>query len=291
VQKVAGRGAGLSGDGGLPSAEFAAPADVVVAANGDVYVADADDNMVRVIGGGEVDPFAGTGGTCPGAALACGDGGTAVEAYLAHPSGLALDGSGNLYIADSDDNRVRMVDANTHTITTVAGDGAVCGAPLAGCGDGGNATDAHLSHPVGVAVHGGDLYIADRDDSRIRKVHAGTISTVAGDGSNGTAGDGGDATAADVSCPTRLAFDSDGDLFISEGCDTSVIRRVDHNSGHISTVAGVSGSGEGGDLGGALGAHFGGLGGLAFDDNDNLYVVAPSGDGTVSRIRKIVGPL
>jgi hypothetical protein len=291
VFTFAGGGSQRSGDGSTPDAiQFDDPVDVAMD-NSDVLVADHGENRIRRISGGVVSTVAGTGGQCPDSTQACGDGGVAWLANLAKPSGVAVDGSDNVYISDTNDNRVRMVDPNTDNISTVVGDGTACGAPAGGCGDGGAATSAHLSHPIGVTVHGGDIYIADKDDFRVRKVHAGTISTVAGDGINGGGGDGGDATAAQISCPTRLAFNSTGDLFITEGCGERKIRRVDHNTGHISTVAGLSDDGIGGDLGGAVGAHFDDLGGIVFDGSDNLYAVAPSGENLVSRIRKIVGPL
>lgn len=141
-------------------------------------------------------------------------------------------------------------------------------------------------------LYGGDLYIADQGDNRVRKVHAGVISTVAGDGDTvggGANGDGGDATAAHVDCPGGIAFDSDGDLFIAEGCGERKLRRVDHLTGHISTVASVGEDGITGDLGGAIGTRFGDVVGLVFDADDNLYVTAPTYGST--RIRKIVRPL
>jgi hypothetical protein len=117
-----------------------------------------------------------------------GDGGAAVTAELKSPSGIALDGLGNLFVADASNNRVRRVDAATGTITTVAGGGTT------GLGDGGPATLAQLGYPEGVALDGsGNLYIADSGNGRIRVVDAatGTISTLAGNGISGFSGDGG----------------------------------------------------------------------------------------------------
>src|SRR3990167_3786638 len=121
-----------------------------------------------------------------------GDGGSATAAMLADPSGVALDGSGTLYIADASNNRIRKVDA-AGTITTVAGTGE-----SGYSGDGGLATAASLAYPTGVALDGsGTLYIADRDNNRIRKVDAaGTITTVAGTGGYGDGGGGGSEAAA-----------------------------------------------------------------------------------------------
>jgi sugar lactone lactonase YvrE len=142
-----------------------------------------------------------------------GDGGSAIHAELNDPNGVAVDAAGNVYIAEFLDQRVRKVAANG-SITTVAGTG------VAGfSGDGGPATTATLNSPSRVALDkAGNLYIADSDNFRVRKVALdGTITTVAGNGSADSSGDGGPATSAAVDSPGDLALDTAGNLFISSG--------------------------------------------------------------------------
>lgn len=229
------------GDGGpATSAALNAPTGVAVDAHGAVFIADAgDDEIRRVAADGTISRLAGTGAECGGAAT-CGDGGSALSALLASPDGVAVDGHGNVYIADSADNRIRRVDAHG-TITTVAGDGALCSAAPA-CGDAGPATSAQLSYPESVAVDGrGDLFIADNGDSEIRRVDAHrTISRVAGTGAAcATApkcGDGGPALSAALNAPEGVAVDNSGRVAIADWGDNEV--RVVSPSGTISRVAG-----------------------------------------------------
>ena len=167
-----------------------------------------------------------------------GDGGPATEATLHFPRGLAVDGAGNLFIADTQNHRIRKVDCSG-VITTVAGNGT-----SGFSGDGGPATEASLAAPGGVAVDSaGNLFIADHDNHRIRKMDAaGIISTVAGNGrargrartqTQGLGGDGGPATAANLDSPGGVTVDGAGNLFIAEG---QRVRKVDP-SGIISAPA------------------------------------------------------
>src|SRR5204862_4840547 len=160
-----------------------------------------------------------------------GDGGPATAAALYNPTGVALDGAGNLFIADWGNQRIRRVDAGTGTITTVAGGGTSFP------GDSGPATAAYLSFAIGVAVDGaGDLFIADGGYG-IQRVDArtGTITTVAGNGWHFFGGDGGSATAAQLGA-AGVALDGAGDLFIADGYWR--VRRVDAGTGTITTAAG-----------------------------------------------------
>ena len=164
-----------------------------------------------------------------------GDGGQAKLAMLNQPEGVAVDASGNLYIADTDNNRIRKVSPNG-IITTVAGNG------IAGFGgDNGPASQAQLNHPEGVAVDAsGNLYIADTGNNRIRKVSPnGIITTVAGTGIAGFSGDGGPATQAQLNQPEGVAVDASGNLFIAD-TDNDRIREV-RTDGVIVTVAGNDG--------------------------------------------------
>ncbi len=164
-----------------------------------------------------------------------GDGGPATAAELSYPSGVAVDDSGDLFIADSLNNVVREVNLNTGIITTVAGNGT-----QGYSGDGGPATAAELSGPDGLAVDGsGDLFIADSGNHEVREVNlnTGIITTIAGNGTAGYSGDGGPATAAELSYPSGFAVDDSGDLFITDS-DNNAVREVNLNTGIITTVAG-----------------------------------------------------
>src|SRR3989454_6319326 len=182
-------------------------------------------------GSGNIVTLAGTG--APGLD---GHGGPASSAQLRDPSSLAIDSTGNLFIADTINNRIRQVAAGTGIITTVAGTGT----PGFG-GDGGPAVSAQLTYPSSVAIDaGGNLFIVDTTNSRIRKVTASTgiITTVAGTGVPGFSGDDGPATSAQLNYPTSVAVDTAGDLFIADQSNLR-IRHVAAGSGIITTVAGT----------------------------------------------------
>ncbi|MBI2505665.1 MAG: Ig-like domain-containing protein [Candidatus Latescibacteria bacterium] len=210
ISTVVGNGtSGFSGDGGeATQAQLNAPVEVVVDAQGNLFIADRGNHRIRKVSSwGTISTVAGE-----GTAGFSGDGGLATEAQLSLPSGVAVDGQGNLFIADLDNHRIRKVDS-TGIISTVAGEGTADFS-----GDGGPATAAQLSGPAGVAVDGyGNLYIADRDNHRTRKVDTfGIISTVAGNGTAGFSGDGGPATAAQLSGPAGVTMDYLGNLFIAD---------------------------------------------------------------------------
>jgi len=201
------------------------PRGVAVDATGNVYIADTGANEVLVLrADGSVPVFAGT-----GTAGYSGDGGAATSAQLNRPRGLAIDASSNVYISDSDNNRVRRVDHATGIITTVAGNGT---AGLGG--DGRDAKSAELNFPFGLAVDvAGNLYIADALNERIRVVDThGIISTVVGacGGIAGFSGDGGPASIAEVNTAYGVAVDAFGDLFIAET-----------NSNRVRAAAGLAG--------------------------------------------------
>lgn len=224
-------GQGLSGDGGsATSASFYNPSGVAVASNGDYYIADPGNNNVRKVTGGKIATFAGSASAQPGFA---GDTGAATSALLSGPSAVALDASGNLYIADMGNNRIRKVDSGG-IITTVAGGGV-------NLGDGFKATTARLDSPRGIAFDAaGNLYIADSNAHRIRKVAAnGIITTVAGTGVNSFSGDGGQATSATLNNPRGVAVDGAGNLFISDYYNLRV-RKVTPDG----VIASITGTGQ-----------------------------------------------
>ena len=178
---------------------------------GDVlFVADrAHHAVLRLASDGSISTYAGT-----GEAGFSGDGGAATGARLEMPTALAVDSQGNLFIADPGNNRVRMVDVATGSISTVAGSGDVYGYG----GDGGPASRARLSLPNGLAVDAaGNLYIADSGNNRVREVsRTGRITTIVGSGSPGAGGDGGAAITAQLFAPEGLAIDSAGNLYIAD---------------------------------------------------------------------------
>jgi Bacterial Ig-like domain (group 3)/NHL repeat len=201
--------------------------------NGIIYVADSLNNAVRVvnpsassikvagvtIAAGDIATVAGdgTGTACASPTAACGDGGPATSAQLNTPLGLTVDSSGNIYIADSADNRVREVVGSTGVIQAFAGTGTACSS--SSCGDFGPATAADLNFPVALQVDGsGNVFIADAKDAVVREVTSanGLIGTVAGDYKPGFSGDGGVATSAELGSPYGLAFDPTGNLLISD---------------------------------------------------------------------------
>ena len=284
VRKVDASGdiATLAGNGGLrysgdgrpaTTADLNLPNDVTADGMGNVYVADYANNRIRKVdSAGTISTVAGN-----GAQGYAGDGGPSTSARLYYPSSVALSSAGSLYIADSANNRVRKVDG-AGVITTVAGSGT------AGySGDGGPATDAELDSPWDVAVDlSGNLYIADYNNHRIRKVDtSGDITTVAGTGTPGYSGDGGPATNANLCGPTGVALDGSGNLYVAEACNDRV-RKVG-TFGTITTVAGNGIAGYSGDGGPATGARLNDPEGLAIDSAGTLYI----GDSGNQRVRKV----
>jgi uncharacterized protein (TIGR03437 family) len=273
---VAGNGqAGLFGDGGpATAAALNSPYGIAFDAVGNLYIADVNNMRVRrVNAAGIIGPAAGNGGF-----KFSGDGGPAISANFNAPPGVAMDGAGNLYIADATNNRIRKV-ANG-IVTTFAGNGAASFA-----GDGGLATDAALNNPMAVAVDAtGAVYIADTNNQRIRKVSGGTITTIAGNGNSDFSGDGGPATAAAFGNPVGIAVDATGNIYVADSLNQR-IRRI--SNGNITTIAGNGTAGFSGDGGAATGASLNldqyYFDGVAVDAAGSLYIA----DGQNLRIRKV----
>lgn len=229
VHVACGRGPGFKGDGGPASgALLDQPRTLLVTESGDIYIADQRNQRIRRINGADKSIQTVVGKGTKGFS---GDDGAPLEAELSFPAGsnpqpgggLAMDAEGRLYIADTENHRVRVVDFTANTIRTVAGNGT------AGfSGDGGKATDASLKYPRDITIGpDGALYIADTENHAIRKVDltSGDISTAVGTGQKGFEGDGGKAEAAKLSRPFGITFDAEGNLFVSDTFNNRV-RRV-----------------------------------------------------------------
>ncbi len=282
INAFAGSGAlGSTGDGGPAlNASMNAPSDVVADAAGNVYVADTGNNRVRRISpDGRIATYAGT-----GVADYNGDNIPATEAQLAGPTGLALDAAGNLYIADSDNYRVRKVTASTGVITTVAGTGRI-----GFSGDGGPATQAEMQLPFGLAVdRNGVLYIGDRRDGRIRRVGPdGVITTFAGTGTRGYDGDDKPAKDARIGTTGFMTTDADGNLYFADTSNHR-IRRVTTSTGVITTVAGNGVAGRGGDGGDPKLAQLTAPYDIALDGAGNLYI-ADWGNWLIRKLQLTAG--
>ena len=284
------------GDGGpATAARLAFPIDLVLDGLGNVYISDQTDRRIRRVStDGTITTVAGDGSACAGPTAVCGDGGPATSAQLGRPQGLDIDGSGNIYFADADDNRIRKVSPDG-VITTVAGGGsATCASPSDPCGDGGPATEADLRQVFGVAVDAtGNIYIAASTQNRIRMVApGGVISTVAGTGNScspatDACGDGGAATAARLLQPNDLDIDPSGRIvFVDSGVNR--IRRFTPG-GTIETIAGTgtpcpSPTSACGDGGPATSAQFSAaVFALLADPAGNVYV----SDQGHKRVRRI----
>jgi hypothetical protein len=274
------------------SATLSVPFGVFVDGSGNIFIGDTSHDVVREVPAatGIIQTVAGTGTTCASSTSPCGDGGPAVSAQLAGPIGVFVDGSGNLFIADSSNQKIREVVAATGFIQTVAGTGTPCSSSTSPCGDGGTAVSAQLNDPHGVFVDGtANIFIADSFDSRIRKVGAANrnIQTVAGTGTAGFAGDGGPATSAELDAPYTLLLDGSGNMFIAD-FGTSRIREVVAASGNIQTFAGNGFTTFSGDGFPASDAALHRPVAVAVDQNGNLYI-ADSGNDVVRKVDAATG--
>jgi hypothetical protein len=277
ISTIAGVGApGYSGDGGSAIlAKLKNPSGIAVDSAGNVFFADMGNNRIRKISAsGTITTIAGT-----GAARFSGDGGPAASAAIKHAEGVAVDSKGNIYISDTGNNRIRMIDARG-IIKTVAGTGA------AGfSGDGGPAISAKLNRPVGIALDAArKLYVADCYNQRIRVIDlSGGITTLAGDGKPGFSGDGGHAMSASLRFPSGVSVSASGNVYIADWHNQCV--RVINTSGTITTLAGTGVAGFSGD-----GATAGDAGlrfpfGLTVDSKGNIFIA----DSKNNRIRMIEG--
>jgi sugar lactone lactonase YvrE len=273
ISLVAGSTFGFGGDGGpAREARFRGVAGIALDTAGNLYISDYHNHRVRkVTPAGVIETVAGTGS--PGYS---GDSGPATAAQLRFPNGIVIDPAGNLYIADELNNRVRKVNPSGE-ISTVAGTGT-----LGSSGDNGPATAAQLNQPVSVALDSSqNLFIAEYEGHRVRKISGGTITTVAGNGSEGFSGDGGLAVAARLSHPYGIAMDGDKNLYIADRSNHR-IRKVAPPLGVITTFIGNGTPGYNGDGPALPGVQLNGPSGLALDSANNFYIA----DTYNHRIRK-----
>jgi len=229
ITTVAGNGSeGNSGDGGLATAAtFTIPIRCAVDSGGNLYIVDQGAFRVRKVDtGGNITAYAGT-----GAQGFFGDGGPATQAEFNNPTWVTVDASGNLYVTDQFNFRIRVVNAASGIITTVAGNGTDTFA-----GDGGQATSASLGYPGGTVVDSaGNLFIVDDSNNRIREVTGGIINTIAGTGTPGYTGDGGPPLQAELNSPFPITLDSSGNLYVGDGVYTG-----DTTDNRVREISGVA---------------------------------------------------
>lgn len=292
-------GSGACGDGGsADSAKLFNPSDVSVDSSNNIYIADTGDNVIRVVNGttGTITPLAGNYTACT--PPNCGDNGLATSAMLNAPFGVWLDSNKNVYVADTADYTIRVVNTGSSPITianitiqpqqiaAIAGSYAPCGAPPA-CGDGNSATSSmvQLTQPIGVSADSnGNVYIADTNDQVVRIVNGttqqnpGVINLLAGSYAICTqapCGDGGAANAASLWSPTGVLVDTSSNLYIADQNDDAVreIQAPVSGTDNISTAFGIilnpaySGDGKS-----AIDASFHSPSGVATDGAGNLYI-------------------
>ena len=280
ITTVAGNGTfGYSGDGGAATeAELDTPKGVAVDASENIYIADTNNHRIRKVDAASpynINTIAGTGSKGDS-----GDGGPATEAQIYNPNDVYVDSSGNIYIADTGNHRIRKVDAaSPYNINTIAGTGS-----KGDSGDGGPATEAEFYNPYGVFLDvSGNIFIVDQINNRIRKVDdsTGIITTVAGNGTGGHSGDDGQATEANIEWPKGLCVDASGNILIAD-TDNHCIRKVDASTGIITTIAGTPDSwGYSGDGGPAAEAQLSGAEGVA------VYVPPSTSSGGLEKVAEM----
>jgi uncharacterized protein (TIGR03437 family) len=268
ISTIAGNGtAGFTGDTGAPaSAQLSSPDGIAFDSSGNLYIADSFNQRIREISGGTINTIAGNGTAGYSGDLAKGVTGTATDAEMRGPSGVAVDSAGNIYIADTGNHVIREV--SNGIISTIAGTNTGGYA-----GDGGPAIDAELNSPASVAVDSsGNIYIADSGNNVIREIQNGNIHTIFGDGISNTT----------LSDPETILLDGKGNLYV---CDSNGLRVLEFglSTGVVTVIAGDGNIGFSGDYGPAPAAELADPSAIALDSNGYLYIA----DTFNSRIRKV----
>jgi hypothetical protein len=281
ITTIAGKdSAGYDGDG-IPAtnAKLHFPYQLCIDNIGTILIADAFNNRIRRINSiGIINSIAGN-----GIAGFSGDSGLAIDAKLGVPVGIVIDTMGNYYISDGLNHRIRKVNSSG-IITTLVGTG------IAGnSGDGGLSTDAQIDGPSGLCLHGEYLYISDYTSQTIREVSllTGVINTIAGSGVAGYFGDGGIATNAKLKSPSDVYADNDGNIYIADN-GNAVIRKVNKNTGIITTVVGTGIVGYAGDGDLGINAKLNQPAGVFIDKQNDIYI-AEYGNGAVRKVDAISG--
>ncbi len=282
------------------TAELDLPESVFVDGSGNIIIADTFNSVIRVVNpstqpvtiagtaipAGYIKTVAGTqydsmeGSQCQ----LTGDGGPALAAFLCLPTGVFVDSSGNIFVADYANFAIREV-VSGGTISTVAGTlGTDCQTyATTGCGNGAAATSAQLSYPGGVTLNSGNIFIADTEDFVVREVTGGNIQAFAGNATEAYSGDGGSATKAELNDPGAVFVDAAGNVFIAD-TSNSVIREVLASSGDIQTVAGNGVAGYSGDTGLATKAELNFPQGVYVDAQGDIFIA----DSANNVIREVV---
>ncbi|MGZ4088229.1 MAG: NHL domain-containing protein, partial [Bacteroidia bacterium] len=279
ISTVAGNGTyGYSGDGGAATfAKLGSPRSVFVDAPGNIFISDANNDVIRKVtaSSGIISTIAGTGATGY-----TGDGGPATAAKLCSPVGISADASGNVFFTENCSNAIRKITASTGKISTICGNGT-----LGFAGDFGQATAALLNVPAGICTDAaGNIFIGDNGNNRVRMITAssGVITTFAGATQGGYSGDGTSASLSELNDPQAVAIDTAGNIYIAEW-KNNCIRKITKSTGFISTVAGNGTGGFSGDGGPATLAQLYSPTGVAVDKAGNIYI----SDDNNYRIRKV----
>jgi uncharacterized protein (TIGR03437 family) len=265
---------GLNGSAGFANvAGITAPQDMWINSDGSVLIADTGNACIRkVAADGIISTISGTGNT---AAIASGDG-VATTLSMISPTGVTADSSGNIYVSELGTNRIRKIDTSGN-ITTAIGDGI-----LGYAGDGGPANKVEMNQPTAVAIDGsGNIYFADSNNNRVRKLGGSNVTTVAGNGQLSHSGDGLAATLAQLNAPQGVAVDPSGNFYIADTVN-NVVRKVGTN-GVIANFAGNGSVGSSGDGSAANSAQLNGPQGVAVDSAGNVYIA----DSMNNKVRKV----
>ncbi|HAS46089.1 MAG TPA: hypothetical protein DCS93_36750 [Microscillaceae bacterium] len=246
------------------------PTGITTDKQGNIYITDGQRFIKKItVSDGLITTIAGSGIRNDDNIGFSGDYQKATSAQLSHPTGITTDQAGNLYIADTDNHRIRKVDVLSGIITTIAGTGE-----NNYWGDGGKAIDANLSYPSGLAIDKqGNIYIADAGNNQIRKINKSNniITTIAGTGQRGYSGDQGLASLAMLRYPTDIALDSSNNIYFTDK-DNHCVRKIDFSTKQITTIAGNGTSGYSGDNAQAIYSQLNKPTGVSLDSDGNIYI-------------------